>query len=106
STVGEIDHVQHAEDDGQAEAQQRIERAVDEPQKKLTEESLRRDAEQLEHLKCSSALAPSTVKGDRGCEWRDKASQWASLPAIGSGGKVHPPCLTIRQPPHSCAPQA
>ncbi len=38
--VGEIDDVEHAEDDGEAEAQQRVERAVDQPDQQLPEELL------------------------------------------------------------------
>ena len=39
--VGEIDDVEHAEDDGEAEAQQRVERAVDQPDHQLAVEHLR-----------------------------------------------------------------
>jgi hypothetical protein len=48
--VGEIDDVEQPEDDGQAEAQHGIERAVDQPEQELAEESLRRDSEKLEHV--------------------------------------------------------
>ena len=43
--VREIDDVEHAEDDGEAEAQQRIERAVDQPDQQLPEQRLRGNAE-------------------------------------------------------------
>ena len=39
--VAEIDDVEHAEDHGQAQAQQRIERAVDQPDQELAEQRLR-----------------------------------------------------------------
>ena len=47
--VGEIDDVEHAEDDGKPEAQQRVERAVDQAEQQLTEQRLRGNAENLEH---------------------------------------------------------
>src|SRR5215211_538658 len=47
--VGEVDDVEHAEDYGEPEAQQGIERAVDQPEQELPEQSLRRNAEDLEH---------------------------------------------------------
>ena len=47
--MGEIDDVEHAEDDGEPEAEQRIERAVDEPDQQLPEQGLGADAEQFEH---------------------------------------------------------
>src|SRR5215468_3890145 len=49
SAVGEVDDVEHAEDDGEPEAEQRVERAVDEPDQQLPEQGLRADAEQFEH---------------------------------------------------------
>ncbi len=36
--VREVDDVEHAEDDGKAETQQRVERAVDQSDQKLTEQ--------------------------------------------------------------------
>ena len=47
--VGEIDDVEHAEDHGKAQAEQRIERAVDQAEQKLPEQGLRGYAENLEH---------------------------------------------------------
>jgi hypothetical protein len=47
--VAEIDDVEHAENDGEPEAEQRVERAVDEPDQQLAEQRLRTDAEQFEH---------------------------------------------------------
>ena len=47
--VGEVDDVEHAEDDGEPEAEQRVERAVDEPDQQLPEQGLRADAEPFEH---------------------------------------------------------
>src|SRR5262249_55124489 len=47
--MGEIDDVQHSEDDGEAEAEQRIERAVDQPEQQLPEQRSRRNAEDFEH---------------------------------------------------------
>src|SRR6202041_2324610 len=49
SAVGEIDDVEHAENDRKPEAEQRIERAVDQAEQKLPEQGLRRYAENLEH---------------------------------------------------------
>ena len=54
--MGEIDDVEHAEDDRQPEAQQRVERAVDQPEQQLPEQRLRRDAEDSN---MPAALAPS-----------------------------------------------
>src|SRR5262249_33613994 len=47
--VAEIDDVQHAEDDGKAEAEQRVERAIDQPKQELTEQLGRWIAKDLEH---------------------------------------------------------
>src|SRR3954452_4424123 len=47
--VAEVDDVEHAEDHGQPQAEQRIERAVDQPDEQLSEQGLRTDAEQFEH---------------------------------------------------------
>jgi hypothetical protein len=47
--MGEVDDVEHAEDHGEPETQQGIERAVDQPEQELPKQSLRRDAEDLEH---------------------------------------------------------
>jgi hypothetical protein len=47
--VAEIDDVEHAENDRKPEAQQRVERAVDEAEQQLPEQRLRREAENLEH---------------------------------------------------------
>ena len=40
--MGEIDDVEHAEDDGKPETEQRVERAVDQSDQKLCVESLHR----------------------------------------------------------------
>ena len=47
--VAEVDDVEHAEDNGQPQAEQRIERAVDQADQQLPEQRLRRDAEDFEH---------------------------------------------------------
>src|SRR5262249_19135818 len=52
--MGEVDDVEHAEDDGETEAQERVERAVDQPEQELTEQSLGRNAENLEHARSLS----------------------------------------------------
>ena len=39
-TVGEIDDVEHAEDNGKPETEQRVERAVDQPEQQLPEQRL------------------------------------------------------------------
>src|SRR5262245_21499723 len=49
SAVGEVDDVEHAENDGEPQTEQRIEGAVDEADQQLAEQSLRADAEQFEH---------------------------------------------------------
>ena len=49
SAMGEIDDVEHAEDHGEPETQQRVERAVDQPDQQLPEQRLRGNAEDLEH---------------------------------------------------------
>ena len=58
--VGEIDDVEHAEDDGEAEAQQRVERAVDQPEQKLPEQRRRRNAEDFEHGPSRGSPPPFT----------------------------------------------
>ena len=45
----EIDNVEHAKDDGEAKAEQRVERAVDQPNKQLPEQGLGADAEYFKH---------------------------------------------------------
>ena len=47
--VGEVDDVKHAENDREPEAQERVERAVDQAEQQLTEQRLRGDTENLEH---------------------------------------------------------
>ena len=47
--MGEVDDVEKAEDDGEAEAEHGVERAIDQPQNHLPEQCLRRNAEQFEH---------------------------------------------------------
>ncbi len=46
--MGEVDDVEHAEDHGQPKAEQRVERAVDQPDQQLPEQGLWGDAEQFE----------------------------------------------------------
>lgn len=48
-TVGEVDDAQEPEDDGEAEAQERIEGAVDEPDQQLPEEGLEGNSENHRH---------------------------------------------------------
>ncbi len=55
--VGEIDDVQHAENDREPEAQQRIERAVDQPHQELAEQRRRRNAEDFDH-ECAPPRGP------------------------------------------------
>src|SRR5690606_37306837 len=47
--VGEVDHPEQAEDDGQPEGQKRIERPVDQAEQKLAEQCLERNAEYHGH---------------------------------------------------------
>src|SRR5262245_66627056 len=49
SAVGEVDDVEHAEDDGEPQTEECVERAVDESDLQLAELGLRADAEQFEH---------------------------------------------------------
>ena len=49
SAVGEVDDIEHAENDGEPQTEQRVERAVDESDQQLAEQRLRADAEQFEH---------------------------------------------------------
>jgi hypothetical protein len=62
--VGEVDDVEHAEDHGESEAQQRVERAVDQPEQQLPEQRLRRDAEDFEHGLVSSSLPACAERDD------------------------------------------
>ena len=62
----EIDDVEHAEDDGEAEAQQRIERAVDQSDQQLPEQCLRRDAEKFEHANRSPLASTPPRIAERG----------------------------------------
>jgi hypothetical protein len=47
--MGEVDDVQHAEDHGETEAENRIEGPVDQPEHELAEQGLYRYAENLRH---------------------------------------------------------
>ena len=57
--MGEVDDVEHAEDDGKAEAQQRVERAVDQADQQLAEQRRRRNAEDLGHAPSPLSLCPT-----------------------------------------------
>ena len=69
--MGEVDDVEHAEDDGEPEAEQRVERAVDQPDQQLPEQGLRADAENFEHggslskSRTQRALRPGHGVGDQ-----------------------------------------
>ena len=52
--VREVDDVEHAEDNGEPQAQQRVERAVDQPDQELAEQGARRDAEDRDHARLRS----------------------------------------------------
>src|SRR5581483_12186198 len=43
--MGEVDDVEHAENDGESETEQRVKRSVDQPDEKLTKKRRRRNAE-------------------------------------------------------------
>src|SRR5439155_506994 len=45
----EVDDIEHAENNGEPETEQRVERAVDQPDQELAEQGLRGDAEDFEH---------------------------------------------------------
>ena len=57
--MSEIDDVEHAENDGKAKAQQRVERAIDQAEQQLPEQCLRRNAENLEHPSAVPSLRRS-----------------------------------------------
>ena len=61
--VREIDDVEHAEDDGKPETEQRVERAVDQPEQKLAEQRLRGNAEDFEHGAAISVGSLSPLAG-------------------------------------------
>ena len=73
--VGEIDDVEHAEDDGEAEAQQRVERAVDQPDQQLPVELLGGDGVAEE----SSPHAPVAA----GRRWSHAESHMQLLHVVG-----------------------
>ena len=58
--VGEIDDVEHAEDDGKAEAQQRVERAVDQTEQQLAEQRLRWECRRSLYSACREGDAVGT----------------------------------------------
>jgi len=75
--MGEVDDVEKAENDGEAEAQHRIERAVDQPDEELREEQRRGrhgDVQSIEHQICPSPAlreregpAPKAWEGEGWC---------------------------------------
>ena len=62
--VREIDDVEHAEDDGEPEAQQRVERAVDQPDQQLPEQ--RRATECRRFRTCEPCSSPRAGEVERG----------------------------------------
>src|SRR5439155_9729214 len=62
--VGEVDDVEQSEDHREAEREHGIERAVDQPDKELTEQGLRRETEDFSH--CGSRrVGPVEVGASR-----------------------------------------
>ncbi len=61
--MGEVDHVQHAEDHGQTETQQGVERAVDQPQQQLAEQGLGGYPQQFEHHELLAVAAGPGAPG-------------------------------------------
>ena len=53
----EVDDAQQAEDHRQAEAQHRVERAVDQAEQQLAQEGLHRDAEDLHGLRAAAGAS-------------------------------------------------
>src|SRR5262249_7010777 len=95
--VGEVDHIQHPEEDREPEAKQGVERAVDQSEQQLTEQRLRWNAEDLEH----DVLARLTTRSDRLSPRRSRepsAVRRQPLPAPFLRAAVAYP-LTSGQPP-------
>ncbi len=69
SAVGEVDDPQHAEDHGEAEAQERVERAVDEPQEELAQQDRQGVAEDHRHGACPHTPSVSWRKSMRASIW-------------------------------------
>jgi hypothetical protein len=59
--VREVDDVEKPEDHREAERQDGVEGAVDEPDQELTEQHLRGDAEKLLHCRCLLRSAPASA---------------------------------------------
>src|SRR5947209_7946348 len=86
----EVDDVEHAEDHGEAEAEQRVERAVDQPEQQLPEQCLRGNAEDFKHGAAFSVLIPPPERGrgmpsglTRGSTW--PGSSPGQAPHVGWG---------------------
>ncbi len=83
--VGEVDHAHQPEDHRQPEAQQRVERAVHQPERQLAEDHGDRDAEDVGH----GALASGGRRGRRAAppsRWRRGTATRAragTVPVIG-----------------------
>src|SRR5690606_3724097 len=88
----EVDDVQQAEDDGQAERQQRVERPVDQADQQLPEEGRRRYAENL-HSRCLRRFARNrTARGTALAPPPDRRGS-------GEGFRPRDQLLTSGQPP-------
>src|SRR5262249_22557889 len=79
--VGEVDDVEEAEDDGQPQAQHGVERAIDEADEELAEESLGRDAEYSGHHSCPPLHQQGRGQGEgavtaESCNPRPSPSRW------------------------------
>ena len=63
--VGEVDHAHQAEDHRQPETQQRVERAVHQPEHQLAEDDGDRNAEDFAHVSGAQALPRPVPPGQR-----------------------------------------
>src|SRR5260370_31930298 len=84
--VSEIDDVEHSEDDRKPEAQQGIERAVDQADQELAEQCRRRNAEDFEH-EGPFVIPPRLRRG-----WPSEASPGGAHRHCVSGATELPPC--------------
>ena len=92
--VREVDDVEHAEDDGEAKAQQRVERAVDQPEQQLPEQRLRRNAEDFEHEPVTRCLSPPPERG--------RSASKASRVGVNDGSRPPPGRLLRKRHPPPC----
>ena len=81
----EVDDVEQAEDDGQAEAQQRVERAVDQPEQELAEQRLR-GTPRISNMRLRSRQWAGRAACRRGIRRCGSASSTSGQLALGRAG--------------------